>query len=151
MTESKIIVQNWLRELSFKTGGNFTLNDLNECYVKNEGGVQLTISAPTGSLFYISSALGLVPDSRSFLYAALAKNLFQNETKGASLAIDPTNDGLLLCYSNSVEKIEYLEFENIISNLFEVAAKIKEDLYGIERLDKTGGVNGQIERSMIAV
>ena len=110
---------------------------------------RLTISAPTGSLFYISSLLGLVPDSRSFLYAALAKNLFQNETKGASLAIDPTNDGLLLCYSNSVEKIEYLEFENIISNLFEVAAKIKADLYGIERL--AGEVNGQIERSMIAV
>ena len=151
MTESKIVVQSWLKEFSFKVGGNFKLNQLDECYVKNENEVQLTIAAPSGNQFYISSALGFVPDSPSFLYAALTKNLFHHETKGASLGVDPTNDALLLCYSNSVEKLEYLEFENVVTNLFEVAARLKEELYGIERAVENDAFNSQVKREMIAV
>jgi hypothetical protein len=135
---AELQVASWLKEFSFRQGTQFSLNDRNECYLQSKNGIQLTIAAPAGDQVYMSSVLGRVEDGiagDSIIKAALIKNLYQNETMGGCLALDPSIEALMWCITRSISKLDYAEFENMVTNIFDVSDALKNELFSSMNYD----------------
>lgn len=135
MTTAVDQVESWLKEFSLKQGSKMGLDEQGCCHLKSVDDECLIIEAPAGDIMYVSSVLGVIyddPVSAGIMREALIKNLFQGDTMGGSIAFDPSNDAMMLCFSRSVSKMDYFEFENIIFNLFGVSAQLRAGLFGVE-------------------
>jgi len=124
-------VQQWLNEMGGGQGRAFRLGGDGSLALESSNGIVLVIQIPaTGSSLHLNACLCPVPagDREPFLYQALALNLFQHETRGAALAIDPNSNQLVLSWAKPVDEIEPSEFSNIVQNLLDTAAKLKKHL-----------------------
>ncbi len=131
MSDERRKVENWLVSLGQDQNHVFSLDESDCCYLEGENGIQLTIQAPpTSSRFFINADLGDLPaENREELYhQALVSNLFQYDTRGAVIAIDPIANKFLLSYNRKLENTDFQDFHNIINNLLDTALSLKEHL-----------------------
>lgn len=123
-------VSNWLQQLE-GTGGALALDENGRCAIMGDGTFEMEIYAvPNDACFYINITILPIPsdDRTGFFEQALTLNLFKQETLGAALAIDPKDNALVLSYSREIEATSLGTFANIIDNLLEAAAKIRDQL-----------------------
>ena len=107
------------------------LDENGRCAIMGDGTFEMEIYAvPNDVCFYINITILPIPsnDRTSFFEQALTLNLFKQETLGAALAIDPEDNALVLSYSRELEWTTLATFANIIDNLLEAAAKIRDQL-----------------------
>ena len=121
-------VNRWLAQLD---QGNLALDDEGRCSLIGDDRFEMDIYAiPGGDSFYINIKICPLPHRQRerFFEQALLLNLFQQETLGATLAIDPQDQSMMLCYCRECEHTTQTCFTNSIDNLLETAAKLHDQL-----------------------
>ena len=152
MTETRDTVQQWLSRMGNANNCIFRLDYNRRCSIKGENGHDLTIQVPsTGSdVFFTVELDALPPDNKENLFLeALKLNLFQQETHGGALAVDPVANTLVLTYRRTIEDLDYQYCLNIIQNLLTTAESLKEKIFqhrqSIEQGDDTVQATGWLK------
>ena len=138
MTQAREQVGHWLAELGRNQGHSFALDEEGQCFLQGEDEVQLALQVPAQSDHcFLSAPLAPLPerDGEAILLQALTLNLFQAETRGAAIAVDPSMGQFLLCYSLPVEGTTYPDFSNSLSNFAQLVAPLRAQLQAPEGSD----------------
>lgn len=125
------IVKTWLRDLSASVGEELVLDEQGVCSFRIEG--ETIISLEVSSEFpvlYIYSPLLAVPNEsqerRDFIITkALEINAFQGLTRGGSIALVPGGNILFYCFTQPIEAIDSLEFDQVLGGFYETALELK--------------------------
>ncbi|WDE08645.1 type III secretion system chaperone [Thalassomonas viridans] len=131
MTEHTTHLQAWLNEMGRQQGTNFTLDEQGRCFIKANDETSLCLFGIAGSdHFYINVELIEVPvtAAENLFKCALSLNLFQQETRGATIAFDDQANMLMLCYSGSYESNSFQDFSNVLNNMIDLTASLKPQL-----------------------
>ncbi|CAM2063838.1 Type III secretion system chaperone [Sulfidibacter corallicola] len=123
-------INQWLNELSQGSAEPLTLDEDGRCTLVADD-VELVVSTtPTSDQFFINLSVVDLPESGQELFyrQALTFNLFQQDTRGASLAIDPQSNEMVLCYTHAIEGTELNHFNNIVQNLIETTKSLRTQL-----------------------
>ncbi|WDE02237.1 CesT family type III secretion system chaperone [Thalassomonas actiniarum] len=131
MTDQTTQLQAWLDEMGGQLGTSFTLDDQGRCFIQANEETNLCLFAIEGSdHFYINVELIEVPvtGAEMLFRCALSLNLFQQETRGATIAFDDQANTLMLCYSGSYESNTFQDFSNVLNNMIDLTASIQPQL-----------------------
>ncbi|CAM2010564.1 CesT family type III secretion system chaperone [Acanthopleuribacter pedis] len=132
MSHGQEQVNHWLAQLGQTIGCGLALNEEGRCSLKAAGDVGIDIFCePEDTQFYLSLPLFTLSGLNSremVLQHALTMNMFQQDTGGASIALDADGEALLLCYTHPVEGTEYQTFYNILANMIESCMELKSQL-----------------------
>lgn len=131
MTDHTTQLQAWLDELGGQLGATFTLDDQGRCFIKANDETNLCLFGLEGSdHFYINLELIEVPvtGAEMLFRCALSLNLFQQETRGATIAFDDQANTLMLSYSGSYESTTFQDFSNVLNNMIDLTASIQPQL-----------------------
>ncbi len=124
-------VDQWLRQMSSDWETPVGLDEEGACAISAGNGFTLELYVvPTSGMCHMGIYLMDVPfEARELFYAMLLHmNLHQQETQGATLAVDPIRQGVLLCYMQAVSSLTSEYFHNLIQNLIATAATLKEHM-----------------------
>ncbi len=130
MSHSQEQIKHWLTELGNMHGAVFQLDAEGNCEL-NSNNHTLVISAPSQSdNFFITILLQDVPSNNkeAIFETILTLNLHQQHTRGATIAIDPISNMLVLCYCRETDSINFSEFSNITNNLLEISEDINQKI-----------------------
>ena len=128
--ENRQIVNQWLRELSGDSELVFSLDDNGACGLAGES-LECMVEMPEGSdSFYLSASLMPLPaDKRDdFMLQLLTLNMFQHETRGATLAVDPMDEHVVFCYTREVDATDANLFRNILNNFLDTGKNLVDQL-----------------------
>ena len=128
-------VNAWLRDLGNQYGMPLSLNEEGSCALIGDQDFELEIFAQDAcDHFFINIKIMDLPHGNraDILYQAMTLNLFQQETLGGSLAVDPKNESLMYCYSREIEQTTFSCFANIVGNLLDTASKLRDGLSQVE-------------------
>lgn len=117
-------VDSWLRQMSQDWATPIALNEEGTCSIKSGNGytLELFIMETAGSCYFSIPLMDVPHQHREAFYeTVLAVNVHQQETHGATLAVDPNDLRLLLCYSQPVPALTFEHFHNLIQNLMSTA------------------------------
>ncbi|CAM2064135.1 CesT family type III secretion system chaperone [Sulfidibacter corallicola] len=131
MNETMNQINTWLSELGAESGATLTLDEHGCCPLVDADETEMEVHAvPTSDCFFLNAKILALPHTNreQVFYQALTLNLFQQETRGASVAIDPNDESLMLCFSKAVSETDATMFQNIVSNLFQTASHMRREL-----------------------
>jgi hypothetical protein len=118
---SRDTVNQWLTEM-----GDFRLDEKNTCALTSDEGITIFVEIPEGSeKVFVYVPLAPLGDSGSerLLRYALELNLALLHTGGPALAADSFSGTLLLAFSQDVADLDGQTFQNVVSNLAELAVE----------------------------
>ncbi|MGR6874738.1 type III secretion system chaperone [Pseudomonas sp. HK3] len=117
MSNKKQTVKLWLENILQTTNG-IHFNENGHYFIQHDCGTEVRISSYENDPFvYLYGVLcQLHSSSNVLLQRALEHNLFLENTKGATLAIDKANNCLVLNYREEISRLDKTLFENIIIN-----------------------------------
>ncbi|GLS26751.1 CesT family type III secretion system chaperone [Marinibactrum halimedae] len=146
-------IQFWLLELSSDSANPLTLDkDGNGYLADKEAGVKIMLSAPRNS-DYFSVNIDLIQvmekDKQQAFEKALTLNLYQYGTLGASIAFDPKGEILVLSYLREIGHTQFLDFQNILTNLVDLSKQLKLQLFDINQRIANYGKKHQNSPSVI--
>lgn len=113
-------LQYWLKEFGSLYGKGFSLDEDGTCVLQANDKVTIYLySDPTGEHYWINVKVMDIPvqNREALFYQALQLNLFQHETRGASLSIDDMANAIFLSLSGRCSDISYGDFKNCLNNL----------------------------------
>ena len=128
MTDQTTQLQAWLDEMGKQMGSTFTLDEQGRCFIQANDETNLCLFGMEGSdNFYINVELIDVPvtGAEMLFKCALSLNLFQQETRGATIAFDDQANTLMLCYSGSYESNTFQDFSNVLNNMIDLTASLQ--------------------------
>ncbi|MCO7222895.1 CesT family type III secretion system chaperone [Pleionea sp. CnH1-48] len=131
MTYGNEKIKTWLRQLGQQQHDHFELDNSDKCFLHIDTDLTLIVCAPqASSKVFLTIELMRVPSisRESFFEKALQLNLFQQETHGATLAIDDISNKVVVCYSHDISELSFTDFSNLLNNLATVARKLLEKL-----------------------
>ncbi len=126
--------------------GGFVLDKDESCIIEHDSGVQFSVHVPEGVefvTFYAPLTEVPIENPAQILRRALTLNLFQNQTRGGSIAYDPSNGWLVLSLSVDGEALDEVKFTNSMSNVVDVAQELRRSLKEfLSSLDSTAEAEG---------
>lgn len=140
--EYKEIVRTWIKDLSASVGEELTLDDEGICSFRIEGEtiISLEVSSDFPVLYIYSPLLALPNESLEQRNAMLAKaleiNAFQGLTRGGSIALVPGGNILFYCFTQSIEGVDSINFDEILGAFYETALELKALFHEPEDHDK---------------
>lgn len=108
------------------------------CSLRLDDGLECSVEVPEGSsLLHLYCPLLPVPpgDRLTFLEQVLALNLYGLDTGGASLALDPDTDRIVLCWSQPPEGMLPDDLAALIAGFIERAMALRAQLQPAARAD----------------
>jgi hypothetical protein len=118
-------IDSWLAGLDAPAGTNLALNEAGAVGIALGSGLVLTIEVEDGTgMLHLHCGLRRMPtdDSRaSMLEEALALNLFNRGTEGATLGLDRQSDTLILSISRDIASLTQEEFAGLLVVFAETA------------------------------
>lgn len=148
MMQANEQVNQWLAELGEQTQADLTLDQNGRCSLSAGDDVDLDLfCAPAHDNFFLSLPLMSLADQNSRLLLmehALNVNLFQQETNGAAIALDPESHDLLLCYAHPLDGTDFGAFYNILGNMIETGRALKNRLTAFNREATVEPVSNQV-------
>ena len=136
---NKITVNSWLSELSNEY--HFQLDEQGFCALANDG-IDIEINVPNSkpAVFLTAKISDLAQEHReAVLYQAMTLNLYQGETNGATIALDPNREELLLCYSSALGACDAVSFSNILINFTDTTKSLRERILAPDQDGHTSG------------
>ncbi|CAM2009687.1 CesT family type III secretion system chaperone [Acanthopleuribacter pedis] len=137
MTQANEQVKHWLAQLGAQIGVALSLDDEGLCSLTAGEDLTVDVICPPGdTCFYLNlTLLDLTGQSsrEMVLQQALTMNLFQQETAGAAIALDPDAEALMLCFTQPVEGTQFSTFNNILTNLVTTGRQLKGQLEAASR------------------
>lgn len=136
-SQNQMVVDSWLHDLGQVAGDKFALNEQGLCVLQHQDSLDIVVETPEqGEAFHIYASLMRLPDhdAQDLLYEALSLNLFQLETAGGTLAIDPRSSEIVFCYMETIEGKSSAIFQNIVNNFIDTALRLRTSL-----MDKMNG------------
>ncbi|CAM2010506.1 CesT family type III secretion system chaperone [Acanthopleuribacter pedis] len=124
-------VNQWLQQMSLGWEAPLSLDEEGTCSIRSGNGYLLELYVvEAAACCYFSIPLMPVPhdDRETFYETVLAFNVHQQETSGGTLAVDPNEKRLMLCYSQPVPALTSELFSNLIQNLISSAASLEQKL-----------------------
>lgn len=122
-------LRTWLQELGSKNHIALDLDNNSLCQLKANNGVELVLSGQPGcDYFSVSVKLAQIPehDKQALFHLALTLNLAQEEMDGASIALNPETDGLVLHRVQKYRFTDYRKFTGILDSMVEVGYRLKQ-------------------------
>lgn len=120
MSEERIRINDALREFSTFIGAPpLALDEQGVCAFTYEQTLQIALELPPGSSnLYLHAPVMPVPalDQTAFYERLLRWNAYCLRTRGATLALDPAEARILLCYLCPVEVIDQTLLGNLLTN-----------------------------------
>lgn len=129
-------VNGWLGELASKAGlDGLQLDERGCCALRYSEDLDVMMELPEHSpvLHLYAPVLSLISASATLeatFRQLLGLNLFALETRGATFALDETNERIVLQYQIVIEGTNSGQFERIIGNFLEAAVIWKQKLAG---------------------
>lgn len=120
-------VNSWLTELGTSADQAFVLDEEGRIGLNYEGlDCFLELDEEHG-LVYLAIPLIEVPshNDAEFLRQVLACNLYRQETGGATLALDPEQDQIVLCHHLEGEPADGVFFQNVLGNMLEISQSLQ--------------------------
>lgn len=109
-----------LADFGRKAGlGSLSLDESGVCRLSFDQSLIVDLEFDSGAgLLHIYSAVGPIPaEGKEAVFGALlSANLFGSETGGASLAIDPSQNEIILCRSVNPDHLDSTAFEGILES-----------------------------------
>lgn len=121
-------VDQWLRQMSSDWETPVGLDQEGACSISAGNGFSLELYVvPSSGMCHMGIYLLDVPPAarEGFFAMLLHMNIHQQETQGATLAVDPIREGVLLCYMQAVATLTAEYFYNLVQNLIATAATLK--------------------------
>jgi hypothetical protein len=138
-------VDRGLAVLGRALGLSLALGPERACGLRLDNGLECSLEVPEGSsvLHLYCPLLPVPPDDRlAFLEDVLALNLYGLQTGGASLALDPDADRIVLCWSQPPEGMLPEDLAALISGFVERATALKARLEPAARAERGDGGAG---------
>ena len=137
-------LESWLSELSLRQGLNLKADEHGYCYLQANKETNLVIMGPANAEKFVISAklidLNAYRDEH-ILKNSLELNLYQEETRGASLALDSQYNTLTLCISRDYRDMEFDEFYNTLENITQLSQDLKEKILQSEGADENHDIS----------
>ena len=127
MTQARATLDNLLGSVGGQIGTPLSLNDDDECILERDDGQEIVISlSKTAEKVILIAPLPPAPEEdREPLYAwLLEQNLADAMTGGATIGLDRSSDLLALRFHLSIDGLDSVQLENVLTNLFGVADEL---------------------------
>lgn len=124
-------VDQWLRHMSLDWETPVSLDEDGTCNISAANGFSLEMYVvPATGMCHMGIHLTDVPlERREEFYATLLYlNIHQQETQGATLAVDPVRQTVLLCFAQPVAALTAEFFYNLIQNLIIAAESLTQHI-----------------------
>jgi hypothetical protein len=132
MNESHAKINSCLRHFSSFIGSPLlTLNEEGVCNFNYESEFDITLELPDKStqLYLYSSVMPVPGAGKLELYEKLLKlNVYCLDTRGATLALDPHDSQILLCYQYPLDALEEVVLVNLLTNFVDTLKTLREQL-----------------------
>ncbi|CAM2005544.1 CesT family type III secretion system chaperone [Acanthopleuribacter pedis] len=129
-------VNQWLVNMSRDWETPVTLDEEGACAISAANGftLELYVVSAMERCFMNLHLMDMPIENREGFYEqVLAMNMHQQETHGATLAVDPKNKSVLLCYSQMVASLTAEDFQNLLQNLLSTAETLVSQLKTFQR------------------
>ncbi len=127
MTHVATQLNTWLAEIH----PALRLDEAGACVIAAGNNRDLELFADTNTArFFLSTKLMDLPaqGQSGFFIKVLAMNLFMQDTRGATVAVDEQAGEVVLCFSQTMEEGDAVSFRNVLQNFTETARTLQQQM-----------------------
>jgi len=124
-------INHWLKEIDLA----LSLNNKGKIFLSTESGVDLIIASvdDSGHILINSDIRDIPAVNKEHLFArALELNLYQNKTIGGSISVDPISNKICLSFSQKIELLDAVLFQNTLQNIIALTNDLKRELSDLD-------------------
>ena len=127
---SQDTVNQYLRHFSEFIGAPLlSLNKQGVCAFSYQGKWQVVLELPETQLYFYAPLIEVPSEGRLAMYEHVLKlNAYCVKTHGATLALDPDGQRILLCYILPIELLNEVLFTNALHNFVKILQELHEQL-----------------------
>jgi hypothetical protein len=144
-SDDRKLVDSFLAEIGAAVGKNIRLNE-NGISAFTYDHLTFVVEVPDNvSSFFIYTtllSLGRCNNPPAVMKKLLKLNYLQQETRGGSIGLDPTNDDVIFSYSDRINEINGTEFRNILENFIDTSLQLGKQLDEAEA-NQQGALSGE--------
>lgn len=134
-SDDRKLVDSFLAEIGAAVGKNIRLNE-NGISAFTYDHLTFVVEVPgnISSCFIYTTllSLGRCNNPTVVMKKLLQLNYLQQETRGGSIGLDPTNDDVIFSYSDRINEINGTEFRNILENFIDTSLQLCKQLDEVE-------------------